>query len=363
MSKSNRPLRIVHCANFNAIRLKGCYLASMGYKLTNGLTRLGHQVLCYADRDMARVFGLFGHKLPWSLSAANENFYQFCLNTAPDALVLGHADTITQETLLKIRERLPNLKVLQWNVDNINPDNAEGVANIARINGKINAVDFTLITTADKTRLAAVAAKEGAVGFIPNPVDGSAERAKAFEQESLPYDVYFASSPNRKRDFAGTMQTAAEIAADLEKELSGLKLLFPNINAAGAAGADYLNQLASSAMVLNVSMVNTDYLYSSDRMAHAMGSGCLTLIDRRTGFNDIFAEDEAGFYTTKEELYDKIRYYAVHREERRKVAENGWRRSFELFNETKVASYVASLLTDTFNPKDYPFPTIINRED
>ncbi len=352
-------MRIVHCAYFNTRRLKGCYLAGMGYKLNNGLCRLGHQVLAYNDRETAKLFTTLGIKTAFSRRRANENFYNYCLNVRPDALILGHADTIVPETLLKIRDRLPMLKILQWNVDNINPKSCDGMHNIGNIKSKLAAVDFTLITTADKARLAQFEPDKYRIGFIPNPVDKSIETGRAFANPAPECDLLFAASPDRPRDFGGKIAKGADIAALLRQHINGGTLLFPRISSPSLDGAAYLETLKGTAMVLNLSMVNTDYLYSSDRMAHAMGNGCLAFIDRRTGWGDIFKDDEAGFFSSPEEIYDKANFFIRHPQIRQKIAENGWRKYHKLFNETAVAGYAAALLDGSFAAENYPFPTLL----
>ena len=193
------------------------------------------------------------------------------------------------------------------------------------------------------------------IGFIPNPVDKSIETARVFENSSPQYDVFFASNPTAERDIGGELLTAAEISDILAKNCPEAKLMFPRLNAPSADGLAYLELLSKSAMVLNLSRVSEDYLYSSDRMSHAMGNGCLTFIDRRTGFTDIFNEDEAAFYEGQDELVDKINFYKANPTDRMGTAQKGWRKYHALFNETKVASYVLSLLDGSFKEEDYPF--------
>lgn len=349
------PKRIVHCANFGTVRLKGCYLASMGYKLTNGLIRLGHQVMCYSDRDMEKLFGIAGNRCFFSNKKNNENFLKFCLNVKPDIILLGHADTIKCETLLKIRNELPKVKILQWNVDAINPQLKSGQHNINNIKSKLVAVDYTLITTADKRLLAQFEPNKNNVGFIPNPVDKSIETARVFENATPQYDLFFASSPKAERDFCGHKVTAAQIAEILDAGCPDIKTLFPRLRAPSADGTEYMQLLAQSAMVLNLSCVAEDYLYSSDRMAHAIGNGCLALIDRRTGFGDIFGEDEIGFYSSQEELLEKINNYSQNAKLRCQIAKKGWEHYYDLFNESKIAQYVLDVIDENTDKAKYPF--------
>ena len=347
-------LRIVHCSNFNCVRLKGCYLSSMGYKLNNGLSRLGHQVITYSDRDMARLFGIFGKKTFLSYSYNNENFYKFCLNIKPDIIFLGHADTISTSTIAKIREKLPNIKVLQWSVDSINGKLEIGKRNIKHIKSKLSVVDYTLITTGDKKLYEVFNPKKNKIGFIPNPIDRSIEKGKAFEIEKPQYDLFYATSPQSLRDFCGEICFTTDVFSYLEKACPKMNLLFPGVNSSPVNGTEYMEKLSQSAMVLNLSRVN-DYWYSSDRMAHAMGNGCLTLIDRNTGFDELFSDCEAVFYNQKEELADKINYFTTHPKARMEIAKNGWIKAYELFNEVKIAQYCLDMLEGTANQSEYPF--------
>lgn len=354
-------MKIVHCAYFKTLRLRGCFWAGMAYKLQNGLIRLGHLAVAYNDREAARALSLFGNKSLFSIRKTNESFYDYCLGIRPDAILLGHADIITAETLLKIRDKIPDVKILQWNVDSINPVSFNGEHNIRNIKSKLDAVDFTLITTADKKLLQQFAPDRHPVGFIPNPVDKSIECEKAFDNPQPLYDLLFAVSPAKERDFCGVPAYGKEIADFLLANAPQNKFLFPRIYAPMLNGTSYFGTLAQSAGVLNLSAVNSDYLYSSDRMAHAMGNGCLTYLDRRTGFNDLFGEDEAAFFSSREELIDKLERFRTDQAQRRLYARRGWLRYHDIFNETITAKYVVSLLDGSFNPDDYPFPTLLQQ--
>lgn len=357
-----KAMKIVHCAYFKTLRLRGCSWAGMAYKLNNGLIRLGHQVICYNDREAARALALFGTKTPWSVRKTNENFYNYCLHFRPDAIILGHADIITAETLLKIRDKVPGVKILQWNVDCINSYADNGEHNVRNIRSKLGAVDFTLITTADKKLLRQFEPEKHNVGFIPNPVDKGIEDGQAFANTAPMYDLLFAASPTRLREFGGKMVLAGEIADFLRRQAPENRFLFPQISAPMLNGTAYFDTMKQSAGVLNLSAINHDYLYSSDRMAHAMGNGCLTYIDRHTGFGDLFGEDEAGFFGSAEELIEQIERFRKAPAERAKAAERGWKHYHALFNETAVAGYAVSLLDGSFNAADHPFPTLVQAE-
>lgn len=348
--------KILHVANFPHIRVKGCFLNSMPFKISYGLTRNGHQVIDYPDRDMLRVFSMFGHMSRSAKKKANKNLLDYCKVVAPDAIIFEHADTIFPETVAEIRKALPNVKVMQINVDDINPK--LGDWNINNIKSKLEVVDWTLITTADKERFKIFGAFADKIGFIPNPVDNTIETGRAFEKKVCDWDVICAANPKVKRQFCGRFEMTSDIIARIAQNIDPDKVIFPKVAGDKLDGANYQKTLENSAMGINLSRINEDYLYSSDRLAHLMGNGVLALVDIRTGYKDLFTEQEMVFFETEQELYEKIAYYRAHPEERMAIAKAGWQKYHELFNEKILARYVADLLFGTFKAEDYLFPTI-----
>ena len=193
-------------------------------------------------------------------------------------------------------------------------------------------------------------------------MDKGIEDGQTFANPAPMYDLLFAASPVKLREFGGKMAYGREIADFLQRRAPENRFLFPRISSPMLNGTVYFDTLKQAAGVLNLSRSNHDYLYSSDRMAHAMGNGCLTYIDRHTGFGDLFGEDEAGFFSSAEELIEQIERFRKFPAERAKTAERGWRHYHALFNETAIAGYVAALLGGNFNAADYPFPTLLQAE-
>ena len=134
-------MRILHVGNFGS-RAKGAFLHSVAPKLSRGLIRNGHAVVDFADRDAARAGNILGAR-KLGLAAANRALSRLARDIRPDLLLLGHADTITAATIAALRQAMPAMRVLQWNVDPLfEPDN------IARLRAKLEVVDATLVSTA-----------------------------------------------------------------------------------------------------------------------------------------------------------------------------------------------------------------------
>ena len=92
-------------------------------------------------------------------------------------------------------------------------------------------------------------------------------------------------------------------------------------------------------MGLNLSRGKPTKYYSSNRIASIMGNGLLTFIDEKVQMSDFFNKNEIIFYKNINELADKIKYYSKNEKVRIKIARNGKKKYFKLFNETKIAKY------------------------
>ncbi len=347
-------MRILHVGNFGS-RAKGAFLHSVAPKLSRGMVRLGHQVVDFADRDVARAGNLLGSR-KLGLAAVNRALLSLASDMHPDVLLLGHADTIRAGTIAAIRRSIPALRVLQWNVDPIfEPDN------IGRLRTKLDVVDATLVSTAGDA-LGPLRRAGMRLGFLPNPVDFSVESGAAHLRDDLPHDLFFACGhPSRpKRTIGGTEWDMDDFFRALLAAAPSLRLrLAGAMGQPHLAGHPYQEALSSCALGLNASRRNDAFLYSSDRLAHMIGNGQAILIDRASGYGTLFGEDEMAFFSTFDELAAKALHLAGNPDQRRAMAQAGRTRYHALFNEILVARYVLDVACATHNPADYAWPTLI----
>jgi hypothetical protein len=347
--------RVLHVGNFS-LQAKGAFQHSVSIKLSNGLIRNGHSVTNFSDRDVARATSVLGHRR-FGRAGANTALRELCRDIAPELLLLGHADTIDPATIAAIRDGLPGLRVLQWNVDPV-----FDADNIQRIRTKLAVVDATLVSTAGAA-LAPLRAPGKRLGFLPNPVDFSIETGHNHCQDALPFDVFYAcGTPARPlRTICGRDWNMDDFATALLAAIPGLRASFPGIHSAPhVTGARYQAALESAAIGLNLSRRADVLLYSSDRLAHMIGNGQAILIERATGYDCLFADDELLFFTSLDELYQHVNRLIADPAHRKSVAAAGRRRYHALFNEQIVARYVHDVALDRFDAKDYPWPTLID---
>ncbi len=347
--------RLLHIANFNSLRLKGCFQCGFPVKISSGLIKNGFEVINYADRDLCRMFG-FGHMNTLGRWRLNKHLIEFCRTTRPDALLLGHANTIENETILKIKKILPGIRVMQWNCDSITP---ESKRNIKALTERLEVVDLTMISTGDKAMLSMFKKNDKPVAYLPNMVDSAIETGKAFAEPTPAFDVLLCANTGQ-RQFCGKDTAIEEILNESENQIPNLKWLLGGLRGYPPLhGAEYLNAFSKAGMGFNLSRYNDVYLYSSDRLAHIIGNGELALIDRATGFADVIPEDGAAFYGNREEFYDKLAFYKNNTDARMKAAALGHRAFYREFDNQSVTAYMAALLFEQFKTAQRPWQIVI----
>ena len=70
-----------------------------------------------------------------------------------------------------------------------------------------------------------------------------------------------------------------------------------------------------------------------------MGNGLLTFIDQKVQLDHFFNNKEIIFYSNILELADKIKFYSKRDNIRKKIAKNGKKKYFKLFNEKEITKY------------------------
>jgi hypothetical protein len=342
------PLRIIHVSSFNTDPVKATYFG-VSFKLSNGLIRAGHSVLNFSDRDVARTSTVFGAR-KFGILPANRKLLTLAKTFRPNLILFGHAETILPSTLVELRKLLPDVRLVQWNVDWISNND-----NIVRIRRKIDLVDATFVSTAGP-ELENLKAGKHLVAYMPNPVDYSIEIHRTFEKQSsaLSSDLLMAAGDgSNPRWHAGIETTANVLAQKIKAQIPDLRTDFPGVlGSAAKYGPAYDDALASTSMALNLSRRNDSYLYSSDRIAQVMGCGLLTFIDRATGLGLFFSDDEVAFYSDEDELIDKIRFYKEDDQERQKIAYAGWLKYRNKFSSTRVASFIVSVAYGQTDPTE-----------
>ncbi len=335
-------MKIVHASNFSAKRNCADFW-SMSYKLTNALVRLGHYVFNYSDKLAADSFFCGIRKL--GIGHANRKLIAICRQIQPDLVVFGHAQFITPETVHAIREILPGVRMAQWNCDPL-----FDAWNLAHLQKIAPHVESSLVTTAGDD-LAAVVKDGGRASYMPNPVDPSVESLHSYDTRTPEHDLMFMTRPHPEKQRLVDIIRAR--LPELNFDLYGMNGR-PLVH-----GSEMYAALALNKMGLNASRRNDVYLYSSDRMTHFAVNGLLTLLDRRTGFDSLFGEQEMMFYESDDDLVEKIARYRVDDGHRRSIACAGRNRIHEVFDHRLVARWILDMTFEGRPSLPYVWPTEI----
>jgi spore maturation protein CgeB len=106
--------------------------------------------------------------------------------------------------------------------------------------------------------------------------------------------------------------------------------------------SDFYRVIQQSKMALNLSRTNSVKYYSSNRISSLIGNGLMTFIDEKTKLSDFFTKDEVIFYKDLNDLSNKLNFYKQNDTLRKKIAKNGRKKYFELFDSKCVSDYIIS---------------------
>ena len=335
--KNPKNLRILHITNFNE-RLDGRLFFNTGRRINNGFIRLGHSVLGFSDRDIQKYYknikDLKGAK------SLNEKLRKTCYNYKPDIIMLGHADLISSDQIIELRNDYPNVKFGQWFLDPLNKKGPDYERNKSRILDKINHLDASFVTTSPS--VLNFLPKKTNNFYIPNPSDDSFETLNNFSKPCN-VDVFFALSHGVHRGVLKTgkiddrinfLKQLSEITPDVKFDIYGIDKVQP-------IWADhYFKTISNAKMGLNLSRGDAIKYYSSDRITQIVGNGLVCLIDEKTQYRDFFNNSEMVFYKNVNDLSEKILRISRDEKLRKKIAKNGKKKYMKYFNSSLVAEFI-----------------------
>ena len=206
-------------------------------------------------------------------------------------------------------------------------------SNIQNISHYGNLVDHNFITTDPKIFLKQNKNIKN-LHFFFVPVDKNIECFDVYKLNPNK-DLFYAMSHgvNRATLKKGKTDERIDFLNNLIKKLDNINYDFYGFeNKEPIWGDNFYKALVNSKMGLNLSRGLPTKYYSSNRIASLMGNGLLTFIDKKTEMNDFFNKNEMIFYDNISDLSDKINYYKKNEKIRKKIASNGKKKYFKLFN-------------------------------
>ena len=342
----NKKLKIVHLSNFGNRLFNRLYFISIAKKISNGLIRLGHDVINISDRDTIRFNRNITPKM--GIKYLNDLFIETVKNYNPDLIILGHSDNLDIKTFEAIKSFKKEIKIIQWFEDNLHMSGPDPILNQKRLLRYDSFVDHNFITTHPSV-LNFIKNKDK-FSYMPIPVDKNIERLSVYENKDAIFDLFFTMSHGVNR---GTLKEdkSDERYPFIEKLLQ----MNPNIifdiygykKRQPIWSEDFYNTIRRAKMGLNLSRTNSVKYYSSNRISSLIGNGLMTFIDKRTQLNDFFNDDEVVFYKDIKDLSEKLNFYRNNAELRRKIAKKGKDKYFRYFDNKIVADFIINKILGT----------------
>ena len=342
----NSKLKILHIYN-KAEKIGGrIYFISTGKKIENGLTRLGHDVESISDRDILS----YNSKVT-SKSIFNKIVLEKSLYYRPDLILLGHVNTITDSTFLKIKKVCKNTIISQWYEDNLTFNGPDFEKNYSNLKTNFKYIDNFFISTHPDE----VSRKLNSINyhFLPTPVDKNIEKLNIYNSNSNTYDVFFAMSHgvNRGTIKSGKIDEREKFVKILMNSNKDIKFDIYGYNFRNPVWSEsFYSAISRSSMAINLNRGKPKKYSSSNRIGSLIGNGLLTFIDYKKKFNHFFNDNEIIFYHNHKDLSEKISFYKKNDNERKRIAKNGQTKYFKLFNEIEVANYI---LKRSFHPNNF----------
>ncbi|MCR9254969.1 MAG: glycosyltransferase [Alphaproteobacteria bacterium] len=329
----NGKRRVLFIADMSWKRLGG-RLISTDRVLLSGLWRGGHLAYEVSDRDMVKYLG--GPLRRLGEKRVNEMVLDVARTIRPEVVLISNCRSITTATLDALRETVPGIRIGNYTLDPLFLEK-----NAAHQRSRAAVCDVTFATQAGPM-LTALDGARAAACWMPNPVDPAfaPHRNGLRAAEDLPVDLLYCANSTPDEERWHRIGALVDALPDLRIDLRGLHGKGP------VEGADYLDVLGQTK--ISISMNKEEHpLYASDRMAQLMGNGIATLIDRASGYQRFFAEDEAAaYYDDTESLIETVRRLAGDDALRRRIAEGGYRESYRLFASDRVADYMVRATLD-----------------
>lgn len=321
------------------IRRYGNLRMGPGRALACGAVRGNHRLCEFSDRDMARFMGYGIRAL--GTRRVNAALVKTAMNFRPDAILIGHCDFIRNTALAEIRRCLPKVRIAHFNVDPMCDAHPQEQMRI-----RMPVCDVLFATTAGAQYLRPFVTGKNIVAYMPNPADEALESLNNSTRpaDSFDCDIFYAGQPRRGDPRLGFIERLGSALKDkpIRFKLVGMGGTPPIVG-----GAAYDDLLAGAKMGLNINRYFGMKWYSSDRVAHLMGSGLLTAVYDGDQMQAFFSDREALWYHDVPDLVEKLLWYQAHDAERQAVAAAGRARYHALFSGQRILNFMLETMFGT----------------
>jgi glycosyltransferase involved in cell wall biosynthesis len=325
-------LKILHISNFGIKNDHRLFNLSIAKKLSNGLTRNGHDVINFDYRN-------FGNKL-FLNESIDKKILSIVDNYKPDLILLGHNNFLNRDTLLSIKKDF-NCKIALWYEDHVIKGDPNYRSNLNLIEKNHDLIDNFFITTSPdiiKTDI-----NKDKLNFLPIPVDPNIENG-TFYDSNKSKDLFFALSHGV--NYGKLKKNVNDNRLYFIEEILKLSVDKFNFHFLGLYNEqpkwnyEFNNELMISKTALNLSRGGPSKYSSSNRIASIMGNGILPFIDEKVRYQDFFDNDEIITYKNASDLIAKLSKNLSNEQNLIKRSKNAKKRYFDIFSNIIVADFI-----------------------
>jgi len=331
--------RILYISNFN-LKTNNRLFYSYANKIKLGLKDNKVKTDYISDREFLRenrsIFDSKGEKKfnDLIISKIKKNKY--------DLLILGHTKKIKLETLSKIKQLYPHIKIIKLFIDSLSKE----FFNFKKVFYDYDYLDKIFVTSDPQ-----IIPKENRFKFffIPYPVHKKIDFLKSYEYKNKKYDVFFALSHGQNRAVLkrGRVDEREELIKKIKYRLDkeNISNMFIGLNNIQPRwGMDFYKTLLESKISLNISRGRYKKLYSSDRIASLAGNGSFIINEYTNRYNLLFKKNEIVNFYNINDLIKKIKFFLKKDKLRYSISKQNYKRWHSKYNSKNIVNYIFDVL-------------------
>ncbi len=177
--------------------------------------------------------------------------------------------------------------------------------------------------------------------FVPNVCDPDVNRRYEGVDARWQSDLLWTGKTRHGVDESDTVREAivTQLASMPNAAVYGC------LNKEKIGGIQYLYAISGTRLGVSINAINTVRLYHSDRLAHYVAGGALTLV-KRVPDSDLLFQDgvHVKYFDTTEEFFDLALWFLSHEEQRRRIADAGMEHAHRTYSCAALAGYLLDLV-------------------
>jgi len=319
--------KILHISTFGEKIDHRTFNLSIANKITKGFIKNNNDVINFDYRERTKM----------NIDDLDQKILRICKNYRPDLILFGHNNILQRSSLIKLKK---NSKLALWFEDHLVKGDPSYRKNLNLIEKNHDLIDNYFVTTSPdkvKTKI-----KKNKMFFLPIPVDPNIEEFNFYlcrkDKDmffALSHGVNYGKLKNNIDEREIFLNNLIKVSKDkINFHILGFNREEPKWN------YDYYKELMRCSVALNLSRGGPTKYTTSNRIATLVGNGVATAVTDKIEWQDFFNKDEMIFYKNEKDLVKKILFYKNNPIKLKRLAKNGKKKYFKIFNNKIIADFI-----------------------